>query len=102
MQIDTQAGILYTSIREKRLFFNQLNAFQGTPGCLDLDPTKEGGYVIKQSDSDSETLDEIGRAYNGTYDCTGNIVEIIRYDRTLTTAERQQVETYLNTKYNIY
>jgi hypothetical protein len=32
----------------------------------------------------------------------GDIAEIIFYDRALTTPERQQVESYLNTKYAIY
>jgi hypothetical protein len=32
----------------------------------------------------------------------GKIAEIVVYDRVLTTPERQQVETYLNTKYAIY
>jgi hypothetical protein len=34
--------------------------------------------------------------------CTCDIAEIIIYNRAITTAERQQVEAYLNTKYAIY
>ena len=34
--------------------------------------------------------------------CTCDIAEIIIYNRAITTPERQQVETYLNTKYTIY
>jgi hypothetical protein len=39
---------------------------------------------------------------DGAYTLKGKIAEAITYNRVLTTPERQQVETYLNTKYAIY
>ena len=39
--------------------------------------------------------------YGNYYNWDGNIAEIIVYDRVLSTAERQQVENYLATKYNL-
>ena len=41
-------------------------------------------------------------AYIGGGDGSSNIAEMVIYNRVLTTQERQQVETYLNTKYAIY
>jgi hypothetical protein len=39
---------------------------------------------------------------DGTYTLKGKIAEAITYNRVLTTPERQQVEQYLNSKYQIY
>jgi hypothetical protein len=38
----------------------------------------------------------------GTFNLKGKVAEVIVYNRVLTTIERQQVETYLNQKYQIY
>ena len=39
---------------------------------------------------------------NGTYSLKGKVAEVIVYNRVLTTEEHQQVEAYLNSKYQIY
>jgi len=38
----------------------------------------------------------------GTFNLKGKVAEVIVYNRVLTTIERQQVEAYLNQKYQIY
>jgi hypothetical protein len=38
----------------------------------------------------------------GTFNLKGKVAEVIVYNRVLTTPERQQVEAYLNSKYQIY
>ena len=38
----------------------------------------------------------------GTFKLKGKVAEVIVYNRVLTTQERQQVEAYLNSKYQIY
>lgn len=38
----------------------------------------------------------------GTFALKGKVAEVIVYNRVLTTEERQQVEAYLNTKYDIF
>jgi type II secretory pathway pseudopilin PulG len=43
----------------------------------------------------------IGGGGSGWYDLTGKIAEIIAYNRSLTTTERQQVESYLCTKWGV-
>ena len=50
----------------------------------------------------SFTFDSIGGYPDPAYNINGNIAEIIVYNRALTTQERQQVENYLNQKYQIY
>jgi hypothetical protein len=50
---------------------------------------------------ESNTFDLIG-GYGYGYELDGDVAEIIAYNRVLTTPERQQVEAYLNDKYEIY
>jgi len=50
---------------------------------------------------ESNTFDLIG-GYGFGYELDGDVAEIIAYNRVLTTPERQQVEAYLNSKYQIY
>lgn len=45
---------------------------------------------------------EVVLGWGDDFFCTCDIAEIIIYNRAITTTERQQVETYLNDKYNIY
>jgi len=45
---------------------------------------------------------QIGAGQYGVQPSGGYLSEVIIYDRVLTTSERQQVESYLNTKYAIY
>lgn len=57
--------------------------------------------VVKTGTIISELL-TIGLNIYWNHDWNGDIVEIIIYNRALTTEERQQVETYLNQKYALY
>ena len=49
----------------------------------------------------SNTFNLIG-GYEFGYELDGDVAEIIAYNRALTISERQQVEAYLNSKYQIY
>ena len=67
---------------------------------------RQNGVSIRQ-DSDGGGFYSRSAAYIGNDGTTVQpanvyISEIIVYDRVLTTPERQQVEAYLNSKYQIY
>jgi len=59
-----------------------------------LDNTTTGPYWMA-------TADPVGVAHVGSFKLTGKIAEIIQFDRKLTTAEQQEVESYLSRKYDI-
>ena len=63
------------------------------------DPSTTAGV---SPNSSSQSIG-IGASNNGSYGgIDADIAEIIIYSRTLTTPERQEVEAYLNSKYQIY
>jgi hypothetical protein len=49
----------------------------------------------------TDTFNKIG-GYGFGYEINGNIAEIIAYNRALSDLEKRDVETYLNSKYNLY
>ena len=60
-----------------------------------------GGTNSLGTFSASNLFNLIG-GYGFGYELDGDVAEIIAYNRVLTTPERQQVEQYLNSKYQIY
>jgi hypothetical protein len=63
------------------------------------DPSTTAGV---SPNSSSQSIG-IGASNNGSYGgIDADIAEIIIYSRTLTTPERQEIEAYLNSKYQIY
>ena len=80
-----------------------VSSFTVTDGVL----FSTNGVVEYRTGSDyySDSVERRGiGASNATFDSqffTGDIAEIIVYDSTLGTTERQQVESYLSNKYNI-
>jgi len=59
--------------------------------------------VINNTDEDGNGYLQIGYQYqNGNHFLNGKVAEVVIYNRVLTTPERQQVEAYLNSKYQIY
>ena len=63
------------------------------------DPTNTYSSAVGGDDT---TLYIGKQTANGTYQLKGKVAEVIVYNRVLTTQERQQVEAYLNSKYQIY
>jgi len=63
------------------------------------DPTNTYSSAVGGDDT---TLYIGKQTANGTYSLKGKVAEVIVYNRVLTTPERQQVEAYLNSKYEIY
>jgi hypothetical protein len=63
------------------------------------DPTNTYSSAVGGDDT---TLYIGKQTANGTYSLKGKVAEVVVYNRVLTISERQQVETYLNSKYAIY
>ena len=63
----------------------------------------DSGNTYNNSIGGNDTTLYIGKqTAGGTYALKGKVAEVIVYNRVLTTTERQQVETYLNSKYQVY
>jgi hypothetical protein len=73
------------------------------------DGVSSNGYINGQQylDENGEGFStrgyvQIGAGQSGGQPSGGYLSEVIIYDRVLTNAERQQIQSYLNTKYAIY
>lgn len=80
-------------------YYNGIDSRQGLPAPMQewahLSLCRDQLYTISLSIGLDRTFGYLGRYWHG------DIAEIIAYDRKLPTIERQQVETYLKTKWGI-
>jgi hypothetical protein len=109
LDADSFAGIQSTNNVSTSVFQVQsaLYDYTNTDLYLYLNGSQEASNTSWQttgstSNADSSQINVGGNAIQNANFFNGDIAEVIAYNRALTTAEREDVEKYLNDKYAIY